>query len=138
MNDDTAQITGRLIAWARAIERRDRDGILAHHASDLLMFDFPSTVRGIDAYDRTWDFFYDGAAERIVFRPSNIAVMAGGAIAFLTCDMHCDGTAAGPLDFRLTMGLKKRDGEWTILHEHHSLVTTEERFVGPDAAEHKT
>jgi ketosteroid isomerase-like protein len=25
------------------------------------------------------------------------------------------------LEFRLTMGLKKIDGRWRVMHEHHSL-----------------
>jgi ketosteroid isomerase-like protein len=25
------------------------------------------------------------------------------------------------LDFRLTVGLRKIDGQWTITHEHHSV-----------------
>ncbi len=44
--------------WAAAISAQDRAGILADHSDDLLMFDFPSTVRGIGPYDRTWDFFF--------------------------------------------------------------------------------
>jgi ketosteroid isomerase-like protein len=26
-----------------------------------------------------------------------------------------------PLEFRLTMGLRKIDAKWRVLHEHHSL-----------------
>lgn len=44
---------------------------------------------------------------------------------------RCDGTSPGPLDLRLTVGLRKIDSEWTIMHEHHSVPTTEERFCRP-------
>jgi hypothetical protein len=30
-----------------------------------------------------------------------------------------------PLEFRLTMGLRKIDGRWRIMHEHHSLPAVE-------------
>ena len=40
---------------------------------------------------------------------------------------------AGPLDFRLTTGLCKVNGAWTIVHEHHSVPTVEKWFLGPDA-----
>lgn len=53
-------------------------------------------------------------------------------VAFATCLVHCDGTSAGPLDFRLTTGLQKHGGDWVILHEHHSVPTVEERFLAPD------
>ncbi len=94
------------------------------------MFDFPDTVRGIDAYDKTWDFFFADPRGPITFAPRDIAVTAGEHVAFATCLVHCDGTSAGPLDFRLTTGLRKTDSEWTIVHEHHSVPTVEERFIG--------
>lgn len=119
--------------WARAVEAGDRAAILAHHAPDLLMFDFPATVRGLDAYDRTWDFFFKNPRGPISFVPRDIAVTAAEDIAFALCLVHCDGTSAGPLDFRLTTGLRKVGGEWVIVHEHHSVPTKEERFIDPDA-----
>jgi ketosteroid isomerase-like protein len=30
-----------------------------------------------------------------------------------------------PLEFRLTVGLRKIAGEWPVKHEHHSLPATE-------------
>jgi ketosteroid isomerase-like protein len=65
--------------WARAVSTGDRKAILAHHADDLLMFDFPDVVRGIEDYDRTWDFFYANPRGRIVYAPSQMAVVAGEA-----------------------------------------------------------
>lgn len=44
--------------WARAVAVGDRKGILAHHSPDLVMFDFPDELHGIEAYDRSWDFFF--------------------------------------------------------------------------------
>ncbi|HEY0629036.1 MAG TPA: nuclear transport factor 2 family protein [Sphingomicrobium sp.] len=111
--------------WARAVSEGDRNKILAHHADDVRMFDFPDTAEGLEAYDKTWDFFFDNQLGPITFAPSDIRVTAGQDVAFVSCNMHCDGTTAGPLDFRLTMGLEKRDGQWVITHEHHSLPTVD-------------
>jgi ketosteroid isomerase-like protein len=97
----------------------------------MLMFDFPDIVEGIDAYDRTWDFFFANPKGPITYEPSDVCVTAGQDVAFVTSKVHCDGTSAGPLDFRLTVGLERRDGEWVITHEHHSVPTIEERFIGP-------
>ncbi len=119
--------------WARAVSAGDRKGILAHHADDLLMFDFPDIVEGKDAYDKTWDFFFANPKGAIVYEPSDIRTSAGQDVAFVACKVHCDGTSAGPLDFRLTVGLEKRNGEWVITHEHHSVPTIEERFIGPSS-----
>ncbi|HZH05271.1 MAG TPA: nuclear transport factor 2 family protein [Lautropia sp.] len=115
--------------WAEAVSRADREGILSRHANDLLMYDFPSEVCGLDAYNRTWDFFFSEQVGPLTFAPSAMKATVGGPVAFVTCTMHCDGTTAGRFDFRLTVGLEKRDGEWTITHEHHSVRTTEDQYV---------
>jgi hypothetical protein len=37
---------------------------------------------------------------------------------------------AGVVELRLTVGLRKIDGEWIVLHEHHSVPTVEKRLLG--------
>ena len=129
--DDEAAIRKAIEDWAAAISNGARAAILAGHADDLLMFDLPSTVRGIDAYNETWDFFFDRPKGPIKFVPHDLDVTAGDRVAFATCTIRCDGTSAGPLEMRLTTGLIKTDGQWIITHEHHSVPTIEERFIGP-------
>lgn len=116
--------------WAAAVAAGDRRAILARHSPDLLMYDFPDTKEGIGAYNEQWDYFYINPRGSISFRPSDIRVTAGDDVAFVTCMIHCDGTSAGPLDFRLTTGLRRIGDEWTITHEHHSVQTIEKRFLG--------
>ena len=120
--------------WAKAVSSGDRPGILSHHSPQILMFDFPAIEQGIDAYNHTWDFFYAEPKGPISFVPSELVVTAGEEVAFASCRIHCNGTSAGPLDLRLTVGLQKIDGEWVILHEHHSVPTTEDRFINLDGA----
>ena len=60
-----------------------------------------------------------------------MVVIADNEVAFASCEMHCDGTSAGPVDFRLTTGLRQIDGEWAIVHEHHSVPIEQARFKGP-------
>lgn len=132
MSDDR-EVRDVIERWAHAVSAGDRAGILAHHSADLLMFDFPATVRGLEDYDRTWDFFFANPRGPITFAPRDIEVVASDAVAFASCTVHCDGTSAGPLDFRLTTGLRKGDGKWVIVHEHHSVPTKEERFIDPSS-----
>ena len=117
--------------WATAISEGDRRAILAHHASDLLMFDFPGTVKGLDAYDKTWDFFFANPLGPISFVPREVVVTASDDVAFASCMVQCKGTSGGHVDFRLTTGLRRTNGKWEIVHEHHSVPTKEERFIGP-------
>ena len=125
------EVRAAIEIWAKAVSDGNRKAILAHHSDDLLMFDFPATVRGLDAYDRTWDFFFANPRGPISFVPRDITVVASDEVAFASCEMHCDGTSAGPVDFRLTTGLRKIDGNWVIVHEHHSVPTEQTRLTGP-------
>ena len=117
--------------WAKAISEGDRRGILAHHTSDLLLFDFPGTVKGLDADDKTWDFFFANPQGPISFGPREGVMNASDDVVFASCMVQCEGTSGGHVDFRLTTGLRKTGGKWVIVHEHHSIPTKEERFIGP-------
>jgi ketosteroid isomerase-like protein len=112
-------------AWADAVRRHDLPGILAHHEPDMLMFDLPPPMqcRGIDEYTQTWDLFFKYHKPGQAFDVEEIAVTAGQDVAFAAAIMRCgaghDTDPAGFL-FRLTVGLRKVNGEWHIVHEHHS------------------
>lgn len=131
-NAGEKQIREMIVSWTKAIADGDREGILAHHSKDMLMYDFPSTVRGIDAYGATWDFFDNSRKGPVTFDPRDITVTAGDDLGFATCEIHCEGTTAGPLDLRLTVCLEKRGDGWIVTHEHHSVPTADDRLIGPD------
>jgi ketosteroid isomerase-like protein len=61
----------------------------------------------------------------VTFAFEDVEITAGVDVAFATAKGRCVNIdRAGkrePLEFRLTMGLKKIDGKWRVLHEHHSL-----------------
>lgn len=117
--------------WAEAVRREDLTGIRADHDPDILMFDVPPPFlsRGLDAYMATWRLFFSGVEKPVSFSFEDIEVTAGSDVAFATAKGKCvDIDRAGrrePLEFRLTMGLRKIDGKWRIMHEHHSLPATD-------------
>jgi uncharacterized protein (TIGR02246 family) len=123
-----AEIRALIENWAKAVRARDLDGVLANHAKDIVMFDVPppkAGLRGIEAYRETWPPFFEwqkqGAA---VFEIVSLDVVAGADVAFAHALLRC-GTAQelakDPENrLRLTIGLRKQDGRWTIAHEHHS------------------
>jgi len=99
------------------------------------MFDLPAPiVRGIHAYDKTWDFFFTAPKGPISFVPRDLEVTVGDDVAFASCLIHCEGTSAGALDLRLTVGLRKIRDERIVMHEHHSVPSIEERFTNPSDA----
>jgi uncharacterized protein (TIGR02246 family) len=114
--------------WAKAVRNGDRAALRENHDADILMFDVPPpfSSRGIDAYMATWETFFNSAEKPVMFDFTDVEVTAGSDVAFVTAVGHCVTTDKSgqrePLDFRLTMGLRKsEDGRRIITHEHHSL-----------------
>jgi ketosteroid isomerase-like protein len=117
--------------WAKAVREEDVEGIRAHHDSNILMFDVPTpfSSRGLDAYMDTWKTFFGAAVRPITFDFEDIEIYAGEDVAFATAVGNCVylPRGGGPtcLKFRLTMGFRKTDSEWLIVHEHHSVPATD-------------
>jgi uncharacterized protein (TIGR02246 family) len=127
---EEATIRELITSWAAAVRAKDLSAILAHHSDDFLMFDVPPPLesRGIKAYEKTWELFYSSQPEPVAFDIKRLAIVAGSDVAFAVALMQCaesdkDGKRV-PLDFRLTVGLRKINGHWTIMHEHHSVPAT--------------
>jgi ketosteroid isomerase-like protein len=98
--------------------------------SGILMFDVPPPFlsRGLDAYMATWQTFYPSQARPISFDFEDVEITAGEDVAFATAIGHCGYIERGErtdLKFRLTMGFRKQDGQWRIVHEHHSVPATD-------------
>jgi uncharacterized protein (TIGR02246 family) len=123
------QIRDRVESWAKAVQEKDYPGIMAWHHEDFVMYDVPGPFQsvGIDAYRKTWDLFFQGVERgENSFRVVELTVVAGEDVAFCYAPMKCvyfDGKLQQnvDLDFRLTIGFKKIDGEWWCMHEHHSV-----------------
>ncbi len=124
---DAQEIRILIDRWAEAVRREDLPAIRADHDANILMFDVPPPFlsRGIEAYMATWHLFFSNVEKPITFSFEDIEVTADASVAFATAKGRCVNIdRAGkrePLEFRLTMGLKKFDGRWRVMHEHHSL-----------------
>ena len=128
VNAEEIRIKALLENWADAVRRHDLPAILAHHESDMVMFDLPPPLqcKGIAAYEQTWHLFFRYHKPGTAFDIQELTVTAGHDVAFAVAIMHCGaGASSNPADkdgflFRLTVGLRKVDGDWRIAHEHHS------------------
>ena len=91
------------------------------------MFDVPPPLqsKGIEAYQRTWDVFFTWSHDPVVFDILEMSVTAGDEVAFVTAVMRCSGRETTGedigLQFRLTVGLRKSEGQWIVRHEHYSI-----------------
>jgi uncharacterized protein (TIGR02246 family) len=127
MSEDVAQIRTLIEKWAKAVHIGDLDGVLADHATDIVMFDVPPPedgVRGIQAYRETWPGFFEWQREGAVFEIVSLDVIAGDEVAYAYALLRCgapEELASEPNSrLRLTLGLRKQDGRWVVAHEHHS------------------
>ena len=122
---DEGAIRELIEKWSKAVRNKNLDGILANHSPDILMFDVPPPIqsKGIDAYKKTWDLFFDWSPDKPVFEIQEMNITAGNDVAFVTALMRCAGKTENEngLDFRLTVGLRKIGEEWVVTHEHHSI-----------------
>jgi len=131
LDDAEAQVRDVFAAWLHAIRDGDRASILAAHADDVVMFDLVCNMYGLRDYDRTWDFFFASRTGPITFAARDVAVTAGCDVAFLSCLVRCEGTSAGTVELRLTMGFQRVDGRWLIVHEHHSVPSEDADTLPP-------
>ena len=127
MTDDHQEIRDLIQRWAAAVHAGDLEGVLAHHADDIVMFDVPPPnegVRGIDAYRQTWPPFFEWQRAGASFEIESVDVTAGEDVAFAWALLRCGTDEELRRDpgnrLRLTIGLRKEAGSWVVTHEHHS------------------
>jgi uncharacterized protein (TIGR02246 family) len=127
---DEAQIHALIERWTKAVRDEDRAAIRANHDPDILMFDVPPPFlsRGLEAYMATWEKFFSSPEKPVTFAFQDVQVTCGQEVAFATAlgrcvDIDLNGKRE-PLEFRLTIGLRKIGGQWRVTHEHHSLPAT--------------
>jgi uncharacterized protein (TIGR02246 family) len=127
MTENEAEIRALIVQWAEAVHAGDMDGVLAGHATDIVMFDVPPPyegVRGIDAYRETWPGFFEWQARGATFEIVSLDVTAGDDVAFayalLRCGTRAEHESKPENRLRLTVGLRKEGGRWIVAHEHHS------------------
>jgi len=127
LSTDEAEILALIGRWTAAVRAQDLAAIGADHDAGMLMFDVPPPLlsSGLGAYMATWETFFASAEKPVAFDFHDIDITAGSDVAFATAIGNCvtidSSGKREPLEFRLTMGLRKIDGRWRIMHEHHSL-----------------
>jgi uncharacterized protein (TIGR02246 family) len=115
---DETRIRILIEGWARAVRDGDMDGVLAHHTDDVVLFDVPPPPKweGMAAYRDAWDLFFtyspggDGAFDLL-----DLQIETGDTVAFGHALVRIFDNRV-----RLSLGLRKVEGQWLIAHEHHS------------------
>jgi uncharacterized protein (TIGR02246 family) len=127
MDDNASQVRALVERWAKAVHEGDLDTVLADHSDDIVMYDVPPPydgVLGMDAYRDTWPPFFTWQQQGASFEIVSMDVTAGDDVAFAHALLRC-GTPKELQEepenrLRLTIGLRKEQGRWVVVHEHHS------------------
>jgi len=113
--------------WTLAVRNEDINGVLKNHDPNIVMFDLPYPLqsKGMEEYKKTWELFFSWSKQSRVFDIVEMEIKANEHLAFCYGLMRCAGKSKGgnkeEFTFRLTLGLVKKNGQWLICHEHHSL-----------------
>jgi ketosteroid isomerase-like protein len=120
---DEAPIRELLAQRVRAIQAKDVDAMVAQYDHDAVIYNIapPLQTRGVDPEAiRSWFGGYDGPI-RCEIAHEQIAV--GGDVAFCNFLYRTSGTHGGreaKMWVRATLGMRRRDDGWKIVHEHDS------------------
>ena len=124
-----AEIRRLVEDWTRAVRAGDLDAVTARHPDDVVMFDVPPPEagnRGIDAYRASWPQFFEYLRSSGHFDVLEADVTAGDEVAYVWALLRCGSPEAVAADperrLRLTLGLRRDEGQWVIAHEHHSFT----------------
>lgn len=119
--NDSEEIKKVIENWVKAIQQKNMEGILQNHTDDILMFDVPVPLqsKGLKEYKETWDLFFQySKGGKDSFQLEELQIHVGDTVAFCTALIKLSkGTTP---QCRLTIGLKKVNDQWMIVHEHHS------------------
>jgi uncharacterized protein (TIGR02246 family) len=119
---------GELIeARVKAVRDKDIDGLLSHHAPDVLAFDVLSPLQytGADKVRERAEKWLSSYHSSIGYEVRDLSITAGDTVAFCHYLYRVSGTLkdGGLVDMwvRATVCLRKLDGAWVIAHEHQSV-----------------
>jgi uncharacterized protein (TIGR02246 family) len=110
-----------------AARRKDLKGVMACYANDVVAYDLmpPLETRGAETYSKNWREAFDMSEGPFNIEVSKMTIHAGGDVAFAHALEHITGMGKDGKKFdmymRSTLGLRKIDGAWRIVHEHGSV-----------------
>jgi len=125
---DTDEIRQVVSARAAAVAAKDAKAMVAHNAPATIVYSLapplrqPSGGRDVGEVEQ-WLATFQGPMSMEV---RDLAVTAEGSVAFCTSLNCLTATPVGMAEsfslwFRVTLGLRKIDGRWLVVHEHQSV-----------------
>jgi uncharacterized protein (TIGR02246 family) len=121
-----AEIRELMDDWIAAVRAQDVDRIVSHYARDIIAFDAVSQLqfKGVDAYKEHWKKCLALCPGPMIFEIHDVNILASDDVAFCHCLNRCGAAGENGEEkaswMRGTIGYRKTNGKWLIVHEHWS------------------
>jgi uncharacterized protein (TIGR02246 family) len=125
--NDEAQIRALIDGWAKAISAKDINGVMANYAADIVTFDLapPLEYTGTDALKKSLQEWFSTFRGPVGYEIRDLCITTGDDVAFCRSLNRISGARTDGEEtnvwVRTTVGLRKIDGKWLIVHEHSSV-----------------
>jgi uncharacterized protein (TIGR02246 family) len=125
--NDEAWVREVIADWAAAIRAKDLDRVIAHYAADVVSFDLapPLQYVGREAVRKSLTGWFPTFRGPIGYDLHGLSITAGGGVAFCRSLNRISGRRTNGEEtdvwVRATIGLRKVDRRWLIMHEHSSV-----------------
>jgi ketosteroid isomerase-like protein len=126
-NTDEAAVRAVLGAISNAVRARDVEAMLAHCAPDIATFDMVPPLKhvGADAVRRVWAAALATFDSPVEYEVDQLDLAVGSDVAFCRSLNRFGGTTRDGKHIAnwlcSTLGLRKLDGQWKVVHEHVSV-----------------
>lgn len=126
LEKDEGQIRECLNKWTRALHAKDLDALMALYARDTIAFDLmpPSEVEA-SRYRQNFEQWFAMMPGPIEYEIHDLRITTDGDVAFSHNLGHVKATRASgeKADYwvRATVGFRKRNGQWLVIHDHVSM-----------------
>jgi uncharacterized protein (TIGR02246 family) len=124
---DEAEIRAVVDSWVKAISAKDIDAVMSHYTADIVTFDLapPLEYTGVDALKKSLEAWFPRFRGPVGYEIRDLCIIAGDDVAFCRSLNRISGARTDGEDtnvwVRATVGLRKIDGKWSIVHEHLSV-----------------
>ena len=125
--DTTTEIRALVEDVRKALHDRDVDRLLTFYRPDFLSFDLapPLEHRGLDLMRKNTREWFQTFTGPVDVEVRDLAVTAGDGVAFSTALHRITGPRTNgehtDVWVRATIGYRKIDGRWKVVHEHLSV-----------------
>jgi uncharacterized protein (TIGR02246 family) len=124
---DEVQIRQLIADRGSAVCAKDLDRIMSFYARDVVFFDCkpPFQTRGAEAFRRIWETCLPLFPASCGMESRDLRIFVGGDLAFAhwlyRFASHEKDHAAMQTWLRTTVGYRRNQGKWQIVHEHGSV-----------------